>query len=638
LAGEEELGGRLIERLVSDPGFREEFRRDPARAARRLGLDGLADEMLAAGGDPLQTLAMRESRSSLAGVMMAAAAEGVGISELVHGLSHPASASAHDVVPQGGAAHVDPAQYGMQGSGGPPSAETPALLDNHHVTLDADGIADLRAGRIDPRIVSVLTALSQKHTITVSAMCSDHPQLTAGGSVSNHWFGRAMDIATVDGQPVGPGNAAAKQVALELGKLSPGIRPTEIGSPWAIADPAYFSDAAHQNHLHVGFDDPIAKSWQPPGGNSAVPAAAPAAPAAEPPAPAPDDAGGDGGDDPNAREDGGSGDTEAEADDESDGSDGGDGSDDGGDDPNVREDGGSGDTEAEADDESDGDDSDDADDAEDGEDSEDGGDSEEADEDEDEPDETGPEGPDVSDGDTGESPDSSDDGSDSGDSTDGSSDGGDSTDGSSDGGDSTDGSSDGGDSGDAGSQAGGGQDLGGGAGGYPGDDADQAQIAAWMSAEARKRGLPGELPVMAALVESGMSNLDHGDADSVGYFQMRLGIWNSGDYAGYPDDAKKQLDWFLDHAVAVRDQRVARGLPVDDSSHYGEWIADVERPAAQYRGRYQLRLAEAQGLLERAAGGSGDGPRSGGGGSDVVKVKLITPEDAAKARGDGSGG
>ena len=34
-----------------------------------------------------------------------------------------------------------------------------------------------------------------------------------------------------------------------------------------------------------------------------------------------------------------------------------------------------------------------------------------------------------------------------------------------------------------------------------------------------------------------------------------------------------------------------------DPSHWGDWIADVERPAAQYRGRYQLRLGEARGLL-----------------------------------------
>ena len=31
-----------------------------------------------------------------------------------------------------------------------------------------------------------------------------------------------------------------------------------------------------------------------------------------------------------------------------------------------------------------------------------------------------------------------------------------------------------------------------------------------------------------------------------------------------------------------------------DPNAFGEWIANVERPAEQYRGRYQLRLAEAR--------------------------------------------
>jgi len=34
-----------------------------------------------------------------------------------------------------------------------------------------------------------------------------------------------------------------------------------------------------------------------------------------------------------------------------------------------------------------------------------------------------------------------------------------------------------------------------------------------------------------------------------------------------------------------------------DATNWGEWIADVELPAEQYRGRYQLRLAEARALL-----------------------------------------
>jgi hypothetical protein len=134
-------------------------------------------------------------------------------------------------------------------------------------------------------------------------------------------------------------------------------------------------------------------------------------------------------------------------------------------------------------------------------------------------------------------------------------------------------------------------------GDYPGDDASQDQLAKWMAKQAEKAGLPPELPVMASLVESGVKNLDRGDADSVGFFQMRVGIWNRGPYAGFPDNPKLQVKWFIDNALNVRRQRLAAGKPIDDPGSFGEWIADVERPAAQYRYRYQLRLSEARKLL-----------------------------------------
>lgn len=86
--------------------------------------------------------------------------------------------------------------------------------------------------------------------------------------------------------------------------------------------------------------------------------------------------------------------------------------------------------------------------------------------------------------------------------------------------------------------------------GYPGDLAPAASIAAWMAARAAVVGLPPELPVMASLVESGLQNLNFGDADSVGCFQMRVGVWNSGIYAGYPDHPDLQVKWFLDRATA----------------------------------------------------------------------------------------
>src|SRR3954452_7883555 len=257
MAGREDL----LARLLADPAFRAEFNRDPAAAARRLGLEGFDS---AAG--PLEELNARESRSSLAGVMLGLAAEGVALFALTD--------------------HADAAtgpQFGADAAHHAPTPETVTLLHDHNVTFDADGVADLQAGRIDPRVVAVLSDLARDHRITVSAMCSDHPKLTTGGSVSNHYYGRAVGIAAIDAQPVGPGNAAVKAIAVALSRLDPSVRPSEIGSPWALPGAAYFTDAEHQNHLHVGYDAPIQANWQPPAGQGAGAAPAPV------PLPAPSD-------------------------------------------------------------------------------------------------------------------------------------------------------------------------------------------------------------------------------------------------------------------------------------------------------------------------------------------------------------
>lgn len=134
---------------------------------------------------------------------------------------------------------------------------------------------------------------------------------------------------------------------------------------------------------------------------------------------------------------------------------------------------------------------------------------------------------------------------------------------------------------------------------YPGDDAAAADIVGWMAYGAAARNVPRELPVMAALVESGLKNLNVGDADAAGYFQMRKAIWDQGAYAGFPTNPPLQLAWFLDQALAIKQKRVAAGdlaFGTVDTG-YGEWVADVELPAEQFRGRYQLRLGEARALI-----------------------------------------
>jgi hypothetical protein len=158
-----------------------------------------------------------------------------------------------------------PFELALTVDGAPPTPAAPVtdqlaarVLADARIVLSENARTDLAAGRIDPRLEAVLLQCAALAPITVSVMQTGHSYLTVNGSVSNHSFGRAVDIATVDGEPVSADNAAARELALALGALAPEIRPTEIGSPWTVDDPAYFSDGDHRDHLHVGFDDPAA--------------------------------------------------------------------------------------------------------------------------------------------------------------------------------------------------------------------------------------------------------------------------------------------------------------------------------------------------------------------------------------------
>src|SRR5205807_6141591 len=112
-----------------DPSFRAEFRRDPIEISQAYGLGELAEEFRAH-GNGIHTLELRESKSSLAGVVMAIAAEGVGIAEvrgmLGHGAHGPGHAAALKALkgagiktPHGGAAGIAKAAgiHGVPGVG-----------------------------------------------------------------------------------------------------------------------------------------------------------------------------------------------------------------------------------------------------------------------------------------------------------------------------------------------------------------------------------------------------------------------------------------------------------------------------------------------------------------------------------------
>jgi Transglycosylase SLT domain len=116
---------------------------------------------------------------------------------------------------------------------------------------------DIQQGAIDPRILVLLAAISQDHTVRISSLRSDHSKHTSSGNVSNHYFGRAMDIAAIDGVPctVTDIDGPCGTMTRALASLPEGQRPTELiycfdadgpGPAWAAAD--------HCDHIHAGFD------------------------------------------------------------------------------------------------------------------------------------------------------------------------------------------------------------------------------------------------------------------------------------------------------------------------------------------------------------------------------------------------
>jgi hypothetical protein len=116
---------------------------------------------------------------------------------------------------------------------------------------------DWTSPRLDRRVRALLVAAADRHPIRVSCLRTGHSWYVRGTRrVSNHSVWRGVDVDQVDGRPVSPANAAARRLALWIGRGRAGVQPSEVGSPWAFGGRPWFTDQAHQGHLHVGFAGP----------------------------------------------------------------------------------------------------------------------------------------------------------------------------------------------------------------------------------------------------------------------------------------------------------------------------------------------------------------------------------------------
>jgi hypothetical protein len=126
-----------------------------------------------------------------------------------------------------------------------------------NLTLSNDlELRDIQAGMLDQRVTGLLALMTKEHQITITALRSDHSQMTASGNVSNHFYGRAMDIASVDGVSCTDTSTTAPcaELGYALAQLPAPLHPTELIYCFDLDGPGpAFALPDHCDHIHAGY-------------------------------------------------------------------------------------------------------------------------------------------------------------------------------------------------------------------------------------------------------------------------------------------------------------------------------------------------------------------------------------------------
>ena len=132
------------------------------------------------------------------------------------------------------------------------------VLEDRRIRLYRCGREDVRAGRIDRRVLVTLELLAISNLRpTVSSLFCGHGRLTSSGNVSEHSIGNAVDISAINGVPIkgnqGPGSITETTIRRLL-SLQGTVKPHQIISLMTFdgADNT-LSMADHDDHIHVGF-------------------------------------------------------------------------------------------------------------------------------------------------------------------------------------------------------------------------------------------------------------------------------------------------------------------------------------------------------------------------------------------------
>jgi len=130
------------------------------------------------------------------------------------------------------------------------------VLHDSRVSIYPGGRSDIANHRVDVRVLAVMLYLADTyHSVTATCLISGHRLYARPGVVSAHIYGRAVDIAALDGvsiyghqQPGGITEQAVRSLLL----LPPEMLPAQVISLLGLGGPS-FPLANHYDHIHVGY-------------------------------------------------------------------------------------------------------------------------------------------------------------------------------------------------------------------------------------------------------------------------------------------------------------------------------------------------------------------------------------------------
>jgi hypothetical protein len=130
------------------------------------------------------------------------------------------------------------------------------VLSDERIDIYECGRDDIRSGQIDRRGLASLAYLAESGLKPgVTSLKCGHGFYTAGGNVSEHSSGNAVDIATVNGIPIlghqEPGGIT-EQTVRRIMQLQGTMAPHQIISLLEMGG-ATFAMADHNDHIHLGF-------------------------------------------------------------------------------------------------------------------------------------------------------------------------------------------------------------------------------------------------------------------------------------------------------------------------------------------------------------------------------------------------